>query len=156
MERYILVAQLDPTQASAACYCLVSRIKRSDTRDNNFVKWRGTFWFDRPNDQSPVKVDHLQGWSQIFPSDQTKMDHSIWSTNWNFRNFGLNGNKAPLGSSLRRILRFTPRLHAAYLPNYFQLCLLKFCHTVDQFDKWTSPKTVENKHPCGVQCHLTV
>ena len=93
----------------------------------------------------PVKVDHLQSWSQIFRSDQTEMDHSIWSTNQNFQNFGLNGNKAPLDSSLRRILRFTPRLHTAYISNYFQLFLLKFCHTVDQFNKWTSPKTVENK-----------
>ena len=77
-------------------------------------------------------------------------------TNWNFQNFGLNGNKAPLDSSLWRILRFTSRLHKAYLPKYFQLCLLKFCHTVDQFNKWTSPKTVENKNPCGVQTWLTV
>ena len=78
----------------------------------------------------PVKVDHLQSWSRIFWSDQTEIDHSIWSTNWNFWNFGLNGNKEPLDSSLWRILRFTPRLHTAYLPNYFQLCLLKFCHTL--------------------------
>ena len=78
----------------------------------------------------PVKVDHLQSCSQIFRSDQTEMDHFIWSTNRNFWNFGLNGNKAPLDSSLRRILRFTPRLHTAYLPNYFQLFLLKFCHTL--------------------------
>ena len=77
-----------------------------------------------------VKVDHLQSWSWIFRSHQTEMDHSIWSTNWNFRNFGLNGNKAPLDSSLWRILRFAPRLHTAYLPNYFQLFLLKFCHTL--------------------------
>ena len=78
----------------------------------------------------PVKVDHLQSWSRIFRSDQTEIDHSIWSTNWNFRNFGLNGNKEPLDSSLWRILRFTLRLHTAYLPNYFQLFLLKFCHTL--------------------------
>ena len=78
----------------------------------------------------PVKVDHLQSWSRIFRSDQTEIDHSIWSTNRNFWNFGLNENKEPLDSSLWRILRFTLRLHTAYLPNYFQLFLLKFCHTL--------------------------
>ena len=102
----------------------------------------------------PVKVDYLQSWSQIFRSDQTEMDHSIWSNQPKLQNFGLNGNKAPLDSPLRRILRFTSRLHTAYLPDYFQLFLLKFCHTVDQFNKWTSPKTVENKNPCGVQTWL--
>ena len=149
MERYIPVAQTQPNPVQHVIV-LVRRIQKSSTRANNFVKWRGTFWFN----QSPVKVDHLQGWSRIFQSDQTEMDHSIWSTNWNFWNFGLNGNKEPLDSSLWRILRFTLRLHTAYLPNYFQLFLLKFCHTVDQFNKWTSPKTVENKNPCGVQTWL--
>ena len=38
-----------------------------------------------------VKVDYLQSWSQIFQSDQTEMARSIWCTNRNFRNFGLNG-----------------------------------------------------------------
>ena len=64
--------------------------------------------------------------------------------------------KAPKDSSLSRILRFTPRLHTAYLPKYFQLFLLKVCHTVNQFNKWTSLKTNENKSPCGVQTQLTV
>ena len=40
-----------------------------------------------------VKVDHLQSWSQIFRSDQTEMVRSIWCTNRNFRNFGLNGKR---------------------------------------------------------------
>ena len=43
----------------------------------------------------PVKVDHLKSWSRIFQSDQSEMVHSIWCTNRNFWNFGLNG-KHPL------------------------------------------------------------
>ena len=42
-----------------------------------------------------VKVDHLQSWSRTFRSDQIEMvrsiELSIWCTNRNFRNFGLNG-----------------------------------------------------------------
>ena len=41
----------------------------------------------------PAKVDHLQSWSRIFRSDQTEMVRSIWCTNRNFRNFGLNGKR---------------------------------------------------------------
>ena len=41
----------------------------------------------------PVTVDHLQSWSRIFRSDQTEMVRSIWWTNRNFRNFGLNGKR---------------------------------------------------------------
>ena len=46
----------------------------------------------RPTETTrPVKVDHLQSWSWIFRSDQTEMVRSIWCTNRNVRNFGLNG-----------------------------------------------------------------
>ena len=48
----------------------------------------------------PVKEDHLQSWSRICRSDQTEMEHSIWCTNQNFQNFGLNG-KHPRGSRQR-------------------------------------------------------
>ena len=41
----------------------------------------------------PVKVDHLQSWSPKFWSDQTEMVRSIWYTNRNVRNFGLNGKR---------------------------------------------------------------
>ena len=45
----------------------------------------------RPTEMTrPVKEDHLQRWSWIYPSDQTEMIRSIWCTNRNFRNFGLN------------------------------------------------------------------
>ena len=98
------------------------------------------------------------------------MDHFIWSTNRNLWNFGLNGNKAPLDSSLRRILRFTPRLHTTYLPNYFQLFLPKFCHTLltnltnKQGQKQLKTKSLWSsnlancwkQNPCGVQTWPTV
>ena len=55
MERYIPIALhsdsdcTDPTQATARLVIvLVSRIQKSGTEDNNFVKWKGTFWSDRP------------------------------------------------------------------------------------------------------------
>lgn len=39
----------DPTQATARLVIvLVSRIKKSGTRDNSFVQWKGTFRSDRP------------------------------------------------------------------------------------------------------------
>ena len=49
----------------------------------------------RPTEMTrPVTVDHLQSWSRIFRSDQTEMVRSIWCTNRNFRNFGLNGKRS--------------------------------------------------------------
>ena len=51
----------------------------------------------RPTEMTrPVTVDHLQSWSLIFRSDQTEIVRSIWSTNRNFRNFGLNGKRPKL------------------------------------------------------------
>ena len=39
----------DPTQATARLVIvLASRIQKSGTGDNNFVKWKGTFRSDRP------------------------------------------------------------------------------------------------------------
>ena len=39
----------DPTQATAhLVIVLASRIQKSSTGDNNVVKWKGTFWSDRP------------------------------------------------------------------------------------------------------------
>ena len=48
----------------------------------------------------PVKEDHLQSRSRIFQSDQTERVCSIWCTNQNFWNFGLNG-KSPSFSVFR-------------------------------------------------------
>ena len=62
--------------------------------------WEQQFWqmerdiSVRPTEMTrPVTVDHLQSWSRIFRSDQTEMVRSIWWTNRNFRNFGLNGKR---------------------------------------------------------------
>ena len=53
----------------------------------------------RPTEMTrPVTVDHLQSWFRIFRSDQTEMVRSIWCTNRNYRNLGLNG-KRPCVSS---------------------------------------------------------
>ena len=50
----------------------------------------------RPTEMTRLaKVDHLQSWSRILLSEQTEMIPSVWCTNRNFRNFGLNG-KRPL------------------------------------------------------------
>ena len=113
MERYILVAltQLKPQHVIV----LVSRIQKSGTGDTNFVKWRRTFRSNRPKWPDRSKWTTFRAGPEYY--GQTKLK---WSTNRNFRNFGLKGNKAALESSLWRILRFTPRLHTAYLPNYFK------------------------------------
>ena len=74
---------------------LVSRIEKSGTGDNNFGNGKGHFGpTDRPTEMTRlVTVDHLQSWSRIFRSDQTEMVRSIWCTNRNYRNFGLNGKR---------------------------------------------------------------
>ena len=46
MEQYIPVAQTWPKPQHVIV--LVSRIQKSGTKANNFVKWWGTFWSDRP------------------------------------------------------------------------------------------------------------
>ena len=83
----------DPTQATA-CYCSCKQDTKEQYWGQQFCQMERDILV-QPTKMTPVKVDHLQSWSRIFRSDQTKKDHSIWSTNWNFRNFGLNGNKAP-------------------------------------------------------------
>ena len=45
MEWYILIAQTQPKPQHVIV--LVSRIQKSSTGNNNFVKWRGTFRSDR-------------------------------------------------------------------------------------------------------------
>ena len=90
----------DPTQATARLVIdFVSRIQKSGTGDNNFVKWKGTC---RPTDQNDQTG---QSWSRIFRSDQTEMVHSIWCTNRNFRNLGLNG-KRPWTEARSTSIRF--------------------------------------------------
>ena len=83
----------DPTQATRAFgYCNCSRTQRSGTVDNNFVKWKGTFRYDRQ------KWPGLSQWrlpSKVVPSiavgpNRNGPFHSLIS-NWNVRNLGLNG-----------------------------------------------------------------
>ena len=54
MEWYIPVAQTQPKPQQVIVLVNKSRIQKSGTRDNNFVKWRGTFWSNWPKwpDQS--------------------------------------------------------------------------------------------------------
>ena len=91
----------DPTQATAhLVIVLASRILKSSTGNNNFVKWKGTFWSDRPKwpDRSKwttFKAGHeYSGWTKLkwsIPFDV----HVQLFTNRNFWNFGFNG-KHPL------------------------------------------------------------
>ena len=77
----------DPTQAAARLVIvLVSRIQKSGTRNNNFVKWKGTFRSDRPKlpDRSCYtaslyldwsynpkgNIKHSFGWANTVPSFQ--------------------------------------------------------------------------------------
>ena len=100
MERHIPVARTRPfgyrscKQDTKERYC----------RDNNFVKWKGTVWSDRPTEMTgrPVEVDHLQRWFQIFRSDRTEMVRSIWFLTENSGIFELN-EKPPVIRLQRRI-----------------------------------------------------
>ena len=68
-------------------YAKGSRIQKSVTGDNNFVKWKGTFRSDRPKrpDRSKVVSNIPVGPNRNGPF------HLI--SNRNFRNFGLNGKR---------------------------------------------------------------
>ena len=145
MEQYIPVAQTQPKPVQHVIV-LVSRIQKSSTRDKNFVKWRGTFRSDRPKWPDQSKWTTFRSGHEY--SGQTKLKWTIHLMNQpkNSRNFGLNGNKAPLDSFLWRILGFNLRLHTAYLPNYFQLFLLKFCHTLlTNLTNKQAPKQLKTK-----------
>ena len=67
-----------PSHRAFGLVILVSRMQKSVTEDNNFVKWTRTFWSDQKKMSWPVKVDHLQRWSRIFRSDRIEMVSSIW------------------------------------------------------------------------------
>ena len=83
----------DPTQATARLVIvLVSRIQKSGS-GQQFCQMERDISVPPTEMTRLVKVDHLQSWSRIFRSDQTEMVRSIWCTNRNFRNFGLNGKR---------------------------------------------------------------
>ena len=71
-------------------YCTLSRIQKSSTGDNNFVRWEGYEM------KGSVKKDHLQRWSQILQSDRTERVRSIKFLTEVSRTLGW--MKAPKGS----------------------------------------------------------
>ena len=145
----------DPTQAPA-CYCSCMQVTKEQYWRQHFCQIERDISVRQTTMTRPVKVDHLQSWSVLNIPVRPNWNGPFHLMNQlKFLEFWVEW-KAPKDSSLSRILRFTPRLHTAYLPKYFQLFLLKVCHTVNQFNKWTSLKTNENKSPCGVQTQLTV
>ena len=73
MEQYILVAQTQPKPQHVIV--LVSRIQKSGTRENNFVKWRGTFWSDRPKWPDKSKWTTFRAGHEY--SGQTKLKWTI-------------------------------------------------------------------------------
>ena len=83
----------DPTQATARLVIvLASRIQKSGTGDNNFVKWKGTFRSDRPKWPDRSLWTTFKAGPEY--SGRTKPK---WCTNRNFRNFGLSGKRTLIG-----------------------------------------------------------
>ena len=128
----------DPTQATAY-YCSCMQVTKEQYWGQQFCQVERDISVRPTKMTRPVKVDHLQSSVLNIPV----------RPNWNgpfhlmnqpkFLEFWVE-RKAPKDSSLSRILRFTPRLHTAYLRNGFQLFLLNVCHTVDQFNIMKKPE----------------
>ena len=105
----------DPIQATA-CYCSCMQVTKEQYWRNQFCQMERDISVWQTKMTRPVKVDHLQSSVLNIPV----------RPNWNgpfhlmnqpkFLEFWVEW-KAPKNSSLSRILRFTPRLHTAYLPN---------------------------------------
>ena len=91
----------DPTQATARLVIVLeSRIQKEQYWGQQFCQMERDISV-RPTEMSgPVTVDHLQSWS-----DQAEMVRSIWCTNRNYQNFGLNG-KRPRSKSERNSFNF--------------------------------------------------
>ena len=68
-------------------YAKGSRIQKSGTGDNNFVKWKGTFRSDRPKRPDRSKV------ISNIPVEPNRNGPFHLISNRNFRNFGLNGKR---------------------------------------------------------------
>ena len=125
----------DPTQATA-CYCsckqdIYKRAVLGTTILSNGEGHFGTTYQNDPGQSGPPS--ELVTNIPVRPNQKGPF-HLI--NQLKFPEFWVEWKQSTaLDSSLWRILRFTSRLHTAYLPNYFQLFLLKFCHTVDQFNK---------------------
>ena len=82
----------DPTQTTAhLVIVLESRIQKSGTGDNNFVKWKGTFRSNRPKWPDCSKRSTFKAGSEYSSWTKSKWSFPLKSTNWNLWNFGLNG-----------------------------------------------------------------
>ena len=69
----------DPTQTSPRLGIVrVSRIQKSGTGDNNFVKWKGTFRSNQPKWADRSKWTTFKGGPIIFRSNRTETVRSIW------------------------------------------------------------------------------
>ena len=95
MERYIPVAQTRLKGTARLVIVLVNKDTKERYWGQQFCQMERDISV-RPTEMTrPVKEDHLQSWSRIFPSDKTEMFRTILCINQNFRNFWLNG-KRPL------------------------------------------------------------
>ena len=126
MEPYIAGVQ---TWSKPLCVWLlffISRIQKSSTGDNNFVKWRGTFPSDQPKWSDQSKWTTFKANPKY--SSWTKPKWSVplfWCTNRNFWNFGLNGKHPhpPFSSWLQNLCLITCSLVLG-LCNYGLFCSL--------------------------------
>ena len=85
----------DPAQATARLVIvLVSRLQNSGTGvHTDFVKWKGTFRSDRPEMTRNGQRGPLSKLVPNIPVGPNRNGRSIWWTNWNFRNLGLNAKR---------------------------------------------------------------
>ena len=103
IEQYIPVAQTQPKPPHIWLLFLWAGYKRAVLGTTVLSSGKGHFGPTDQNDKL-VKEGRLQSWSWIFWLDQIKIVLSInWCTNWNLRNFGLNGKRT---CSLIYLFRF--------------------------------------------------
>ena len=76
MEQYILVAQTQ-LRPQHVIYCSCKQDTKEQYLGQQFCQIERDILVRPTKMTRPVKVDHLQSWSQIFRSDQIEMDHSI-------------------------------------------------------------------------------
>ena len=100
-----------PSHRAFGLVILVSRMQKSVTGENNFVKWKRTFWSDRKNELTgesgpPAKV------VPNIPVGPNRNGQFHLISNRNFRNFGLNGKRprSKIVSLCLVLSNFTPFL----------------------------------------------
>ena len=92
-------------RAFGYCNYIVSRIQKSSSVDNNYVKWKGTFHSDRPPEilmTGKVKFDYFQRWSQILRWDWTKTGPSYLPFLIKFPEFWAEWKVPPVDSENQR------------------------------------------------------